>query len=102
MFSKNVSCEIPHSKHISKIYIFYIKNGNFLMTKSDLNIHQKRTKLHHLKKISRGSMPSNPSSNAHGLLMRSMSLCDMQISQSVKKILGPNPLPNPSYADELF
>ena len=39
-FSK-ISCrEIPHNKCVSKIFYFYIKNGNFLKkikTKSDQN-----------------------------------------------------------------
>ena len=42
-------------------------------------------------------MPPNPPTKAHGFAMRSMSLCDMQISKSEKKILGP-PLPNPGDA----
>ena len=45
-------------------------------------------------------MPSNPPSNAHGFAMRSMSLRDMQIPKSKKKILGP-PLPNPGDAPGL-
>ena len=28
MFSKKISYEIPHSKRVSKILFFYIKNGN--------------------------------------------------------------------------
>ena len=36
-------------------------------------------------------MPPNPPSKAHGFAMRSMSLRDMQISKSQKKILGPPP-----------
>ena len=32
----------------------------FLKTKSDQNLHQKRTKLHHFKKNSRGGMPPKP------------------------------------------
>ena len=36
-------------------------------------------------------MPPNPPSKAHGLAMRSMSLRDMQIPKSEKKILGPPP-----------
>ena len=36
-------------------------------------------------------MPPNPPSKAHGFAMRSMSLCDMQISKSEKKILAPPP-----------
>ena len=40
MFSKISSREIPHSKRVSKIIFFYIKNGNFrkkINTKSDKN-----------------------------------------------------------------
>ena len=42
-------------------------------------------------------MPPNPPSTADGFTMRSMSLCDMQIPKSEKKILAP-PLPNPGDA----
>ena len=42
-------------------------------------------------------MPPNPPSNAHGFAMRSMSLRDMQIPKSEKKISWP-PLPNPGDA----
>ena len=49
----------------------------------------KHTKLHHFKKFSLGGMPPNPPSKAHGFAMRIMSLRDMQISKSEKKILGP-------------
>ena len=45
-------------------------------------------------------MPPNPHSNAHGFAMRSMSLSEMQIPKSEKKILGP-PLPNPGDAPEI-
>ena len=58
----------------------------------------KRTKLHRFKKFSRGSMPPNPPSNAHGFAMRSMSLRDMQIPKSEKIISWPPPLPNPGDA----
>ena len=72
MFSKISSREIPHSKRISKIIIFYIKNGNF-WKKNTYKIWSKytlkRTKLHRFKKISRGSMPPNP------LAMRMASPC---------------------------
>ena len=47
MFSKIYSREIPHSKRVSKINIFYIKNGNFrkkINTKSD----QKHSKTHQI------------------------------------------------------
>ena len=40
MVSKISLCEIPHSKRVTKIFIFYIKNGNFktkTKTKSDQN-----------------------------------------------------------------
>ena len=37
MFSKMSSREKPHSKHVSKIFIFDIKNGNLKKTKSDQN-----------------------------------------------------------------
>ena len=36
-------------------------------------------------------MPPNPPSKAHGFAMRSMSLRDMQIPKSEKKILAPPP-----------
>ena len=36
-------------------------------------------------------MPPNLPSNAHGFAMRSMSIRDMQITKSQKKILGPPP-----------
>ena len=49
------------------------------------------------KKISRGDMPPNPPRKAHGFAMSSMSLRDMQISKSEKKISWP-PLPNPADA----
>ena len=75
--------------------VFFEKNKDKIGSKYTL----KRTKLHRFKKFSRGSMPPNPPSNAHGLAMRSMSLRDMQIPKSEKKILGP-PLPNPGDAPE--
>ena len=46
-------------------------------------------------------MPPNPPSNAHGFAMRSMSLRDMQIPKSEKKISWPPPLPNPGDAPGL-
>ena len=42
--------------------IFEKKNKDKISSKYTV----KRTKLHRLKKISRGSMPPNPPSNAHG------------------------------------
>ena len=47
----------------------------------------KRTKLHHLKKFSRGNMLRNPPSNAQFCTW----LRNMQISKSEKKILAPPP-----------
>ena len=46
----------------------------------------KRTKLHGFKKFSRGSMPPNHPSNAHGFAIR-----DMQIPKSEKKNICPTP-----------
>ena len=66
---------------------FFEKNKDKIWSKYTL----KRTKLHRFKKFSRGGMPPNPPSNAHGFAMRSMSLRDMQIPKSEKKILGPPP-----------
>ena len=46
-------------------------------------------------------MPPNPPSTAHGFAMRSMSLWDMQIPKSEKKISWPPPpLPNPGDAPD--
>ena len=110
MFSKSSSWEILHSKRLSKIFIFYIKRGNFwkkIKTKSDQNTHsivahyQKRTKLHRFKKFSRGSMTPNPPNNAHGFTMSSMSLRDMQIHKSENKNSW-LPLPNPGDAPEII
>ena len=56
-----------------------------------IKIYTKRTKLHHLKKISRWGMPPNSPSKAHGFAMHSMSLRDMQIFKSEKKIVAPPP-----------
>ena len=55
MFSKISSWVIPHSKRVSKIFIFYIKNDNFWQNR--IKIH---TKLHHLKKILGGACPQTP------------------------------------------
>ena len=55
--------------------------------KSDPNIHQNAP----FNKIFSGSMPSNPPRKAHGFAMHSMSLRDMQISKSEKKIIAPPP-----------
>ena len=57
----------------------------------------KRTKLHGFKKFSRGSMPPNHPSNAHGFAIR-----DMQIPKSEKKKYLPHPLPNPGTAPVLY
>ena len=64
---------------------------NFLKSKFDPNIHQKRTKLHHFKKFSRGNRPPNPPGKPNGFAMRGMSLNDMQISKSQKIISCPPP-----------
>ena len=41
--SNRARASLPHNKHLSKIFNFYIKNDNFrifLKTKSDQNVHQ--------------------------------------------------------------
>ena len=76
---------------------FFEKNKDKIGSKYTL----KRTKLHHFKKFSRGNMPPNPPSNAHGFAMRSMSLRDMQIPKSEKKNFLAPPLPNPGDAPAL-
>ena len=72
-----------------KKWHFFKKNKDKIWSKYTL----KRTKLHSFKKFSRGSMPPNPPSNAHGFAMRSMSLRDMQTPKSEKKISWPPPPP---------
>ena len=61
-----------------------------------IKIHPKTHEMAVLKKFL-GEHAPEPPSNTHGFAMRSMSLCDMQIPKSGKKILGPS-LPNPGYA----
>ena len=58
--------------------VIFEKNKDKILSKYTL----KRTKLHRFKKISRGSMPPNPPSNAHG---------DMQIPKSEKNSWPPPP-----------
>ena len=60
-----VTCfqKFPHSKRVSKIFIFYIKNDNFwkiLKTKSDPNTHQNAPNCTILKKILGGYAPEPP------------------------------------------
>ena len=52
-----------------------------LSKKSDPNIHQNAPNCTIFKNFLRGHTPEPPS-KAHGFAMRSMSLCDMQISKS--------------------
>ena len=65
--------------------IFEKKNKDKVSSKYTL----KRTKLHRFKKISRGSMPLNPPSNAQSFAMRSMSLRDTQIPKTEKNSCPP-------------
>ena len=58
--------------------------------KSDRSIHQNAPNCTNLKNFLGGHAPEPPS-KAHGFAMRSMSLRDMQISKSEKKILPPPP-----------
>ena len=60
-------------------------------------MHPKTHQIAPFLKSYRGSMPPNLPGNAHGFAIHSMSLRDMQIPKSEKKILGP-PLPNPGDA----
>ena len=82
MFSKFSPWVISHSKRVSKIFIFYIKNDDFwkiLKTKSDQNTHQNAPNCTILNKFmgGGGGMAPNPLSKAHGFAMS-----DMQISKS--------------------
>ena len=63
MFSKTSPWVIPHSKCVSKIFIFYIKNDSFrkeLKTKSDQNTHQNAPNCTILKKFLEGACPRTP------------------------------------------
>ena len=77
-FQKVSSRELPNSKRVSKILIFYtrkwyfkifyIKNGSLKKFKFKIwsKYTPKRSKLHHLKKIrGGGSIPPNPPSKAN-------------------------------------
>ena len=91
MFSKFSPKVIPHSKRVSKIFIFYIKKRKFWKKFKD-KIGSKYTPNGTiLKKFLEGTMPPNPPSKAHGFAMRSMTLRYMQISKSEKKFLVPPP-----------
>ena len=50
MFSKIFSREIPHSKRVSKIIIFYIKNSNLkkINAKSDQNLIKIHSETHQI------------------------------------------------------
>ena len=73
---------------------FFENNKDEIRSKYTL----KCTKLHRFKKNFLGEHAPEPPSNAHGFAMRSMSLRDMQIPKSEKKISWPPPLPNPGDA----
>ena len=93
---------IKNGVFLKKIYIKNCTFRNFLKSKFDPNIHQKRTKLHHFKKFSRGGMPPNPPSkgrnhNRRSTCKGSCSVLHANFKISKKKFLGP-PLPNPGYA----
>ena len=73
-----------YSKRAPKMFNFYIKNDNFwkiLKTKPDQNTHQ----IAPFKIFFQGAYPLAKRMAA----MRSMSLCDMQISKSENKLLPP-------------
>ena len=63
MFTKCSPWVIPHSKRVSKIFIFYIKNDDFwkiLKTKSDQNTHQNAPNCTILNKFIGGAWPRTP------------------------------------------
>ena len=99
-FSKISSREIPHNKCVSKIFIFYIKNGIFLKkikTKSDQNTPYNAPNCTVLKNFLGGACPRTP------LAIRMASPCTAcrfatcKFPNLKKKFLGP-PLPNPGDA----
>ena len=112
-FQKKFSRELPHSKRVSEIFMFYLKKWQFLKiyvkndnlkklykkwyflkffkVKNRIQIYTKAHQIAPFIKIFSGGMPPNPPSKAHGFAMRSMSLRDMQISKSQKKNSWPPP-----------
>ena len=78
------------------MFNFYIKNDNFwkiLKTKPDQNTHQ----IAPFKIFFQGAYPQTPLAKRMAA-MHSMSLCDVQISKSEKKLLPP--LANPGYTPD--
>ena len=63
-----------------------------------LNYTPKRTKLHHLKKLSRGAYYQTPIASAWQRATRLMTLRGMQLAQTQKKVALPHPpMANPAY-----
>ena len=76
-----------YSKRAPKMFNFYIKNDNFwkiLKIKPDQNTHQ----IAPFKIFFQGAYPQTPLAKRMAA-MHSMSLCDVQISKSEKKIIAP-------------
>ena len=80
------------------IYYFYIKNEyfyNFIFYKIFAKFSPKRAKLHHFKKISRGSMPPNPLANA----WQNLVFAPFKYPHFYKNILTPPPPPRNKILD---
>ena len=62
---------------------------NFYSKKSDPNVHQNAPNCTIFKYFLGGGHAPEPPIKAHGFAMRTISLRDMQISKSQKKIIAP-------------
>ena len=98
-----------HSKRVSKIFIFYIKNDNFLkilkIYKIGSKYTQKRTKLYHFKKFSRGHVtdppppPKQSASLRHAQISKYKKIyCPPPSKSWLRPCLPPPPLPCPAVA----
>ena len=107
-FQKVSSRELPNSKRVSKIFIFYtrkwyfkifyIKNGSLKKIKFKIwsKYTPKRSKLHHLKKFGGGG---GGGAYPQTLLAKRI----IMASKSVKKKFSPPPPPpNPGYAPATY
>ena len=92
------------SVYLYKHYVLYKKYvlyKNLLIFREFFNTHSDQNILQNTPNCTTRIAIKNPPSKAHGFAMRSMSLRDMQISKSEKKILGPL-LPNPGDAPAML
>ena len=87
--ASTVTCfqKFLHSKRVSKIFIFYIKNDIFRKIFKDKIGSKYTIKTHQIAPLKKnlGEHALEPPSKAHGFAMRCMSLRDMQISKSEEK-----------------